>query len=41
MRPGTPERATHDYKRHGTLSLYAAMDLATGKVIGSLHHAIA
>jgi transposase len=35
--PGTPERATHDYKRHGTSSLYAALDLATGKVIGSLH----
>jgi transposase len=36
--PGTPERATHDYKRHGTSSLYAALDLATGKVIGSLHN---
>jgi transposase len=35
--PGTPERATHDYKRHGTSSLYAALDLATGKVIGKLH----
>jgi transposase len=35
MLPGTPERATHDYKRHGTSSLYAALDLATGKVIGS------
>ncbi len=32
-----PERATHDYMRHGTSSLYAALDLATGKVIGSLH----
>ena len=30
--PGTPERATHDYKRHGTSSLYAALDLTTGKV---------
>jgi transposase len=38
MLPGTPERATHDYKRHGTSSLYAALDLATGNVIGSLHH---
>ena len=38
MLPGTPERATHDYKRHGTSSLYAALDLATGKVIGSLHN---
>ena len=36
--PGTPERATHDYKRHGTSSLYAALDLTTGKVIGSLHN---
>jgi transposase len=35
--PGTPERATHDYKRSGTSSLYAALDLTTGKVIGSLH----
>jgi Winged helix-turn helix len=34
MLPGTPERATHDYKRHGTSSLYAPLDLATGKVIG-------
>jgi transposase len=30
-------RASHDYVRHGTSSLYAALDLATGKVIGSLH----
>jgi transposase len=37
MRPGTPERATHDYKRHGISSLYAALDLTTGKVIGQLH----
>jgi transposase len=37
MLPGTPERATHDYKRHGTSSLYAALDLCTGKVIGRLH----
>jgi transposase len=37
MLPGTPERATHDYKRHGTSSLYAALDLSTGKVIDSLH----
>ena len=35
--PGVPERATHDYKRSGTSSLYAALDLTTGKVIGSLH----
>ena len=37
MLPGTPQRATHDDKRHGTSSLYAALDLASGKVIGSLH----
>jgi transposase len=37
MLPGTPARATHDYKRAGTSSLYAALDLATGKVIGALH----
>jgi transposase len=38
MLPGTPERATHDYKRHGTSSLYAALDLASGRVIGQLHN---
>ena len=37
MLPGTPARATHDYVRHGTSSLYAALDLTTGQVIGSLH----
>src|SRR4051795_1154541 len=37
MRPGVPERATHDYKRHGTSSLYAALDITTGQVIGALH----
>ena len=37
MLPGTPARASHDYVRHGTSSLYAALDLSTGKVIGSLH----
>jgi transposase len=37
MLPGTPARATHDYKRHGTSSLFAALEVATGKVIGSLH----
>jgi hypothetical protein len=35
--PGIAERATHDYKRAGTSILYAALDLTTGKVIGSLH----
>jgi transposase len=37
MLPGTPERATHDYKRSGTSSLYAALNLTTGTVIGALH----
>jgi transposase len=37
MLPGTPERATHDYKRSGTSSLYAALDIASGQVIGALH----
>src|SRR6266566_3877457 len=35
--PGTPARISHDYKRHGTTSLFAALDLASGKVIGGLH----
>jgi transposase len=34
LRPGQPERRSHDYQRHGTLSLFAALDVATGKVIG-------
>jgi transposase len=37
MMPGVPARATHDYKRAGTSSLYAALDIASGQVIGSLH----
>jgi len=37
MRPGIPERRTHDYRRHGTTSLFAALDIATGRVIGELH----
>ncbi|WP_255025005.1 IS630 family transposase [Rhodococcus sp. GA1] len=37
MLPGTPQRASHDYVRNGTSSLYAALDIASGKVIGSLH----
>ena len=35
MRPGQAERRTHDYKRHGTTTLFAALDTATGAVIGS------
>ncbi len=32
--PGVPARMTHDYTRHGTTSLFAALDVATGNVIG-------
>ena len=34
--PGTPERRTHDYGRHGTTNLYAALDVASGNVIADL-----
>jgi len=34
---GSPERRTHDYRRHGTTSLFAALDVATGKIIGECH----
>src|SRR5712691_3645844 len=37
MRPGQAERRTHDYKRHGTTSLFAALDTKTGKVIAETH----
>ena len=37
MLPGMPERRTHDYKRHGTTSLFAALDAATGFVIGKCY----
>lgn len=37
MRPGQAERRTHDYTRHGTTSLFAALDVAAGKVIGECH----
>jgi transposase len=37
LRPGLPERRTHDYTRHGTSTLFAALDVASGKVIGELH----
>ena len=39
-RRGTPrkiERRTHDYERHGTTSLFAALDVKTGKVLGQIH----
>jgi transposase len=32
MRPGLPEKATHDYVRHGTTTLFAALEIATGKI---------
>jgi transposase len=37
MRPGQAERRTHDYARHGTTSLFAALDVKSGQVIGELH----
>ena len=37
LAPGLPERRTHDYVRHGTTTLFAALDVATGSVIGELH----
>ena len=37
MLPGTPERRSHDYVRHGTTSLFAGLDTLTGRVIGALH----
>ncbi|HEY7617413.1 MAG TPA: IS630 family transposase [Terriglobales bacterium] len=37
LRPGLPERRTHDYERHGTTSLFAALDVATGQVVGECH----
>jgi len=37
LRPGQLERRTHDYKRHGTTSLFAALELKTNRVIGELH----
>jgi transposase len=36
LRPGLPERRTHDYVRHGTTNLYAALDVASGNVITEL-----
>lgn len=37
LRPGTPERQTHDYHRHGTSSLFAGLMVKTGVVIGECH----
>jgi transposase len=38
MRPGQAERRTHDYTRHGTTTLFAALNATSGKVIGEFHH---
>jgi transposase len=38
LRPGLPERQTHDYKRHGTTTLFAAFNILNGKVIGTCQH---
>lgn len=35
MQPGQPERRTHDYRRHGTTTLFAALEIATGRVTGA------
>ena len=35
LRPGLPQRQSHDYKRHGTTTLFAAFNIVNGKVIGS------
>ncbi len=37
MVPGPPERASHDYIRHGVTSLFTAFNIATGEVISQLH----
>ena len=37
LRPGLPEGRTHDYRRHGTTSLYAALEVATGQVLAECH----
>jgi transposase len=37
IRPGLPEGRTHDYRRHGTTSLYAALEIASGQVITECH----
>lgn len=37
LAPGQAERRTHDYERHGTTSLFAALEVATGRVIGQCH----
>jgi transposase len=38
LRPGLPESRTHDYVRHGTTTLFAALEVATGKVVDACYH---
>jgi len=38
LRPGLPERQTHDYKRHGTTTLFAALNVLEGTVSGNVSH---
>jgi len=38
MRPGIPERKTYDYVRHGTTTLFAALEVATGKDTALARH---
>ena len=45
MKPGRAQTMTHDYKRNGTTTLFAALDVLTGKVIGQClprhrHHGV-
>lgn len=37
LRPGLPEKATHDYVRHGTTTLFAALNVATGQIQGECY----
>jgi transposase len=37
MRPGQAERRSHDYTRHGTTSLFAALEVKTGRIVGQIH----
>ncbi len=37
LRPGLPEKQTHDYVRHGTTTLFAALEVATGKVVDACY----
>ncbi len=38
LRPGQVERRTHDYTRHGTTTLFAALDAKSGQILGEFHH---